>query len=110
MKQAWYARPFKYGDGVPWNDGRWIILAPDSNRKLVEVGGAMSTYNNGTIAWLCTHNTQEFIRRPEDAERESHGYFVWGQSLMQALKLLKYRYPDPHTTVAELDAELTAAF
>jgi hypothetical protein len=110
MKGQWLASPYRYADKVPWNDGRWVLLAPDATGKLVPIGGALKTWNNGVIAFLCFESDQRDIRNPKDAEYRSRGNFTWGVSLRQALSRFKYRFPNPHEKLALIHEELVANF
>lgn len=109
MKKQWVARPYKYADGVPWNEDRYEIFVKE-NGEWVSVGGAIRRWNQRTIAFICTKTQQRSIRTPQQAEKETDGLYVWGNSVRSALNTLKWKYPDPATTLKEAVDRAYASF
>ena len=106
---SWLATPYKYADGIPWNQDRYELFVR-SEGQLVSVGGAMRTWNGWTIAFLCHKGANRRISTPETAESETHGFYVWGCNVKTALVSLKWKYPDPESILQELHDREMAAF
>lgn len=109
MELRWIARPYRYADNVPWNADRYEIFVHVEG-EWVAVGGAIRHWSNRTIAFLCTKTQQRLIRTPYDAEQRSNSLYVMGDTVTDALRTLKWKYPDPLKTLSETEALLAASF
>lgn len=109
MSKLFIARPYRYADGVPWNEDRYEIFVKD-NGQWVSIGGAIRRWDKRTVAFICTKGAQRWIRTPLQAEQETNGLYVWGNSVREALLTLKWKYPDPTETLHEAVALANASF
>ncbi len=110
MSQRYLARRYRYADNVPWNDDRYEIFVEEDG-QLLSIGGAIRTWTNRTIAFLCTKQEQRWIHTPQEAEqRASGGIFVWGDSVRDALTALKRQYPMPEKILRDVLERENATF
>ena len=109
MEKRFIARPYRYADGVPWNEDRYEIFVWE-NGKWESVGGAIRKWGGKTIAFLCIPSSQRDIRTPEQAVRKSDGLYVWGDNVKSALQALKCMYPNPTDTLRGWLAHAIATF
>lgn len=108
MESKWIARPYKYADGVAWNDFRYEIFFRVED-EWVSVGGVMQLKGRvEAIAFLCRHTSQRYIRSPQHVEREVAGRYVMGDNIEEALRTLKWKYPEPVQLLQD-DYEMRAA-
>jgi hypothetical protein len=103
MERKWVARPYRYADGVPWNEDRYELFVAGEG-GLVSIGGAIRSWDHRTVAFLCPKTLQRLIRSPKDAVNRTDGFYVIGASVKEALMLLKWRWPNPELTLLELAA------
>ncbi len=110
MKKAqWVARPYRYADNVPWNDGRYEIFFWQGN-GWAPVGGVIKRWDGQTIAFLCTKTQQRTIRTPAQASSETGGLHSWGVTMKEALQTLRSMYPDPTEVLRQRERALASTF
>lgn len=109
MERKWVARPYRYADGVPWNQDRYEIFVLTAE-GMVSVGGAIRSWSHRTVAFLCPKEVQRKIRTPQDAETRTEGLYVVGASVKEALSQLKWRWPNPDHTLSRLAQTQQAIF
>lgn len=109
MRHLWKASPYKYADGVPWNDDRYEICVRVGG-QWIPVGGAIRHWSGRAVAFLCSKTAQRLIRTPADAAVNSDGHYVMGNTLQETLEALKVAYPDPVLVLREQEELAAAAF
>jgi hypothetical protein len=104
MEKKWLARPYRYADGVPWNDDRYeVFVEVDEGKSWFSIGGAIRSWDQSTVAFLCYKTMQRKVRSPQDAVDRTEGLFVVAPSVRESLHLLKWRWPNPELTLLELE-------
>lgn len=91
----WVARRYKYNNGVCYNRNHFMILYCDKGHML-GVGGAL-VMGNKAIAYIGMPGDGGSLKRILGHTKA----FVWGDSLLDALKKLKAAYPDPFSVDRE---------
>lgn len=109
-EHRWLARPYKYADGVPWNEDRYEVFVLGDAGTLVSVGGAIRSWDMRTVAFLCGRTMQRVIRTQQDAVTRTNGLYVIGASVIEALNLLKIRWPRPAQILDDLALVQQAEF
>lgn len=116
MAIQWKAKTYVNPATGRRNTDRWELFVVGKNGKLVSIGGAISKLGMGkqceTIAFVCESKMQREIVTFEDAKtfRSTEGRFVVGNHLMDALRMIKWKYPDPEKVIADAIAEAIASF
>lgn len=105
MERPWLARPYRFADGIPWDEFRYEIFVP-RDKQLISVGGAIRIFGKQPhyIAFICTKAKNRKIRTPQDAMKLSDGNYVKGRNMKEALTNLKQRFPQPDVLLDQQDA------
>lgn len=106
----WRARRYVYADGQKHNPGRWGIYFC-VGRQWELVGGALEHPETGeTVAFIADLTLIHMARNRSIIQAEALGYYVVGESLLEALRRFKVKYPDPVAALVEQQRRILAAF
>jgi hypothetical protein len=111
MSREWVARKYVYADGVAWNKNRLEIFVREAGQEeWRSVGGAFTQRGELTVAFLCAQREQWSINLWSDVTSHPKGRYVQGRTLHEALRMLKWKYPDPVALLNEDDRLEAMAF
>jgi hypothetical protein len=114
MGREWKARTYRDAYSGRRNDDRWELFVKNEKGDLVSIGGAISKLGFGkqceTIAFICEPKMQRDIVTFEHGRTKTGGRFVVGNHLIDALRMIKWKYPDPEKVIADAIAEAIASF
>jgi hypothetical protein len=111
MELLWHAKRYKYFDGNVWNSGRYEIEVRQSvDQEWVSVGGAITRWGRESVAYLGTMTTHKMVKNLETARKNTDGLYVEGDTLREALMMLRWKYPDPQEILKEARRLALAAF
>jgi hypothetical protein len=101
VEPQWVARPYRYADGMNWNEDRYEIFIW-KNQDWVSIGGALKSRKRGVVAFLCDPAMNRILRSPDDVTKHTEGCYVWGGTLEESLRALKSKYPNPEAVLREI--------
>jgi len=110
MEQKWFHRVYVYDDGVAYKRTRREIVVHTPTGEEVSVGGAFPISGEQIVAFICPRGDQRKINTLDDVLRLTQGRYVFGATLLGALRTLKWKYPNPEALLIDDAVQAMASF